>query len=273
MTAPGERPVAPPDWITAEQASVVAEPPLPVEAAATPAPEIEATGLAAAAKRPEAEMPASERREHESAVPATSYAPGGDVDKLSRLADRLAAARKAKEAEIEARFAEQRAEQEAARRQVWESMQAKKAAVEAATQVPAAPERPERPKTSPLLPLPAEISALVPPVEDEAWTPAVPPPRRGRRRPTSRYASQDPERVLDLAREYLADGEPASAAEAMEHLVRSGAKVDAVIQVLEVATRAHPRDVALWRALGDAYVHSNRLQDALDTYRQAMNRL
>src|SRR5207237_4961181 len=50
-----------------------------------------------------------------------------DLDKLSRLAERLAATRRAREAEMEARFAEQRNQQEAARRWVGEKMEAKQA--------------------------------------------------------------------------------------------------------------------------------------------------
>jgi hypothetical protein len=57
--------------------------------------------------------------------------PTGDLGRLSRLAERLAATRREREAEIEARFAEQRAEQEAARRLVQERMEAKRSEVEA----------------------------------------------------------------------------------------------------------------------------------------------
>jgi hypothetical protein len=79
-------------------------------------------------------------------APAEAETPAGgvtaDVDRLSRLADRLAAARRTREVEIEARFAEQRAQQEAARREVQERMAAWRQVVEseAAPPAPAAPE-------------------------------------------------------------------------------------------------------------------------------------
>jgi CheY-like chemotaxis protein len=63
------------------------------------------------------------------------------------------------------------------------------------------------------------------------------------------------------------------ALEITDHLVRSGAQVEAVISVLEAETRARPATQPLLRVLGDAYVHTNRLQEALDVYRQALTRL
>jgi hypothetical protein len=87
--------------------------------------------------------------------------PEADLDRLSRLADRLAAARRSKEIEIEARFAEQRAQQEAARRQVQERMEAWRQTVEAEA-APSAPPAPavEPPPTPAATPTPAPAAAV-----------------------------------------------------------------------------------------------------------------
>jgi tetratricopeptide (TPR) repeat protein len=214
-----------------------------------------------------------------------------DVSKLSRLSERLAADRRAKEAEIEARFAQQRAEQEEARRLVWESMQAKKAAVEAAIEAleqppasepePAAstatpePEppavMPTRARTGPLtMPVPRRSTQPLRPVpDDSAWVPATPP-----RKPTvvSRYAGQAAETVLAEAQAHLQQRDESSAAAALDHLVATGQMTDAVLVELEGAAGA-TASVPLLRVLGDAYARSNRLEQALETYRQALRRL
>ncbi|MCC6188850.1 MAG: hypothetical protein IT318_07430 [Anaerolineales bacterium] len=118
--------VAPPDWLRAGDAALVE-------------PEAGPIGLDQA--------------------PAAAPDPQPDVAKLSLLADRLAAARRVKEMEIEARFAQQRAQQEEARRQVQERMTSWRQAIEAEP----APE------------LPAVESIQPPPVAARAELPPAPP--------------------------------------------------------------------------------------------------
>jgi hypothetical protein len=125
LVEPEPAAVAPPDWISAAEAG-----PSPAE------------------PQPPAETPE-----------AAAEAPA-DLERLSRLSERLAAARRAKEIEIEERFAAQRAQQEAARREVQERMESWRQAVEAGP----APE-PETPAAAPPAPVPVEAEALVTPTE------------------------------------------------------------------------------------------------------------
>lgn len=282
ITAPEARAAETPAWIVAEQVAAEQAPALD-----TPLPELPAEAMPAVLEaapvepiepaRAEAPVPPSEPAEpaHETA----SLQP--DVSKLARLSDRLAATRRAKEAEIEARFAQQRAEQEEARRLVWESMQAKKAAVESAAEAlepsaPAAP-APEAPAPPPAVPAPTvpaapqrRVTGALPPlpvaVDDSAWVPTRPPARL-----PSRYAGQKYEAVLKEARAHLQQHDEASAADALDHLVTEGQFVEDIIADLEAA--ATPTSVPLLRVLGDAYARNNRVEQALETYRQALRRL
>jgi hypothetical protein len=209
-----------------------------------------------------------------------------DVDRLARLSDRLAASRRAKEAEIEARFAQQRAEQEEARRQVWETMQAKKAAVESAMETAAPSEpAPDQPAPEPVAepPAPVPVVPAAPPepataaptrravglpalLDDSAWKPAPPPGRA-----PSRYAGQAAAAVMAEAQARLSAQDETAAVEALDHLVTEDEMVDNVIAAVEAAGPS--ASVPLLRVLGDAYARRQRLDDALAAYRQALRRL
>ncbi|MEW5829067.1 MAG: tetratricopeptide repeat protein [Chloroflexota bacterium] len=52
-------------------------------------------------------------------------------------------------------------------------------------------------------------------------------------------------------------------------MIKKNRLLDEVIYDLREATYRYPVDVAIWQALGDAYMRSNRLQDALDAYTKA----
>ena len=52
-------------------------------------------------------------------------------------------------------------------------------------------------------------------------------------------------------------------------LVKKGRLLDEVIHDLREAIYRYPVDVIIWQTLGDAYMRSNRLQDALDAYTKA----
>jgi len=60
--------------------------------------------------------------------------------------------------------------------------------------------------------------------------------------------------------------------DAVDHYVkvlRSRKFVDEVIADLQAALMRHPRNVALWQTLGDAFMRGDRLREALDSYTQA----
>jgi tetratricopeptide (TPR) repeat protein len=241
LTNPEERPDVPPAWVAAEAAAAVTadqslDEPAPEGTEPTPVPE----ALAAQPAGP----------------PPTAEPPDvviGDHEKLSRLADRLASARRAKEAEIEARFADRRSAEETARRLVQERMQAQRAAMEAATagrKTEAAPTGPAEP------PAPAPLR-VVPKV----------------RRQPSPYAGQPAESVLAQARQSLAAADFDTAAWAFEHLIESGSLGEADVREIEAAAASPAAPARLLQVLGDVYARDDRLQKALDTYRLALKRL
>lgn len=52
-------------------------------------------------------------------------------------------------------------------------------------------------------------------------------------------------------------------------LIKKNQALEETVQDLENALYQHPVDIDLWQAMGDAYAHSHRLQDALDAYTKA----
>ncbi len=237
--------------------------------------------------------------EPEPAAPAQAPVPlaagaEADLDKLSRLAERLAAARRAREAEMEARFAEQRNQQEAARRWVEERMETKRAEPEAPAAVTPAAEAATAPTVAevpaaalvpaPMAEAPAILAAVTP---AETGRPHPRPAIRVRRpqpaplvtppvnRPTAEPAVTPAASVEALARGQaaLAGQDYETAVAHLSVLVEHGHHLDTVVQSLESAAQAGPASAPVLRLLGDAYVRTDQLQKALDTYRQALRRL
>jgi hypothetical protein len=59
---------------------------------------------------------------------------------------------------------------------------------------------------------------------------------------------------------------------ALEHynrLIQNGEHLEEIIHDLRDALYRYPIDIAIWQSLGDAYMRSNRLQEALDAYTKA----
>jgi tetratricopeptide (TPR) repeat protein len=208
---------AQPEWLRAEPPVEAAPEPAVMEASAA---EPETLALPAEAPAPEPFIPVPPP-----SAPPTRRPETGDLGRLSRLAERLAETRRAREAEIEARFAEQRAEQEAARRLVQERMESKRVEAEAVTTGPLAAEA-----------APALVAQRTP------STPA----------PSPDYAAE--------AERYTA-------------WIASGQHVDQAIRELETMVNQHKPTAPVLRVLGDAYVRQDRLGEALDAYRMALERL
>lgn len=64
-------------------------------------------------------------------------------------------------------------------------------------------------------------------------------------------------------------GNIGAAIEVYGKLIRKGKSLEEIIRDLRDALYRYPVEVPLWQALGDAYMHSNRLQEALDAYTKA----
>jgi hypothetical protein len=227
--------------------------------------------------------------------------------RLARLSERLATSRRAREAEIEARFASQRAGQEAARLEVQRKMEQKQAQMAAPPTARPSTGRlgtgplgaqpgtgrlgtPEPEATPEPIPPTAETQAALPPeptqpVETPAPTAAVPQPAPRPRTQAivsaraqsgsdqSPFADETPENVLATARQHLGDDDHERAAEGLSYLISIGSGVDEVIATLERYSSRNQMSPLLLSVLGDAYMQNNHLQKALDTYRQALAQL
>jgi tetratricopeptide (TPR) repeat protein len=203
----------------------------------------------------------------------------GQTTRLSRLAERLAASRRAKESEIEARFAADRARQAEARQSVQEKMEKRKIGTGPLASRPGTSSlRPPEPALAEAGPPGTEEADSAPapqPLQAEAPRPKVRPPSRARkaRGAKSPYAKEVPDTILARSQQHMLDGDFETAAEGLEYLVASGQMVDDVIERLEDFAPNQPGATSLLRVLGDAYMRSNQLQKALDAYRQALGQI
>jgi hypothetical protein len=109
-----------------------------------------------------------------------------------------------------------------------------------------------------------KIAAVAP--EPQRPTPPA-RPRREPAKPKGTEAVTDP--VLGTARGELSRSNLPGALENYDRLIRKGRFLEDVIHDLREATYRFPVDVSILQSLGDAYMRSNRLQDALDAYTKA----
>lgn len=87
------------------------------------------------------------------------------------------------------------------------------------------------------------------------------------RRAAETTMSIDP--TLDSARTELTRSNIPGALDAYGKLIKKGRFLEEVIFDLREALYRYPVEVSIWQALGDAYMRSNQLQDALDAYTKA----
>jgi hypothetical protein len=122
-------------------------------------------------------------------------------------------------------------------------------------------------------PEPMDVVAMIEEKIAAAPTPEPqkpPPPARPRKEPTKPKgtgALTDP--VLGQARGELSRSNLPVALENYDRLIKKGRFLEDVIYDLREASYRYPVDVNIWQSLGDAYMRSNRLQDALDAYTKA----
>ncbi len=75
--------------------------------------------------------------------------------------------------------------------------------------------------------------------------------------------------ALQNAQQILQKGDLNAAMAEYAKLIKRGKLLEDVIYDLQEATYSHPVDVVVWHTLGDAYMRSNRMQEALDAYTKA----
>jgi DNA-binding SARP family transcriptional activator len=74
---------------------------------------------------------------------------------------------------------------------------------------------------------------------------------------------------IRTARELLDKGSLDQAMASYAKLIKKGKLLEEVIEDLNEIVYRHPVDVIVWQTMGDAYMRSNRLQEALDSYTKA----
>ena len=132
-------------------------------------------------------------------------------------------------------------------------------------------------EVAPLAQAEVEEAVEAPPVEAEPEVVEAPQPAEqpvmetaapaAAKAPTAGEA--DPSSVREQALAQLEHGKIEPALEQYNQLIELDQMLDEVVQDLRNALYRHPVDVSLWQALGDAYLHNNQIQDALDSYTKA----
>ena len=74
---------------------------------------------------------------------------------------------------------------------------------------------------------------------------------------------------VEDAQSEMGHGNIGAAIDVYARLIRKGKALEEIIRDLRDALYRYPVEVPLWQALGDAYMRSNRLQEALDAYTKA----
>ena len=83
------------------------------------------------------------------------------------------------------------------------------------------------------------------------------------------YTESTPKELLEQAQIALRHNDVNLAVNHYEELVNSGNLIDETIHDLREAIDRYPMETPLYQILGDAYMRSNRLQDAIDAYTKA----
>jgi len=111
------------------------------------------------------------------------------------------------------------------------------------------------------------------PPEESTPVPVPPPSRMPTLKQTgmlSHIPVQDKDsELLSSAQDVLDQNSLDDAMKKYSMLVKKGRLLDEVIHDLREAIYRYPVDVIIWQTLGDAYMRTNRLQDALDAYTKA----
>ena len=105
-----------------------------------------------------------------------------------------------------------------------------------------------------------------------AEMPQEPTPAMPRTAAPAVQSTLDPDtaqQLLAQARGALDENQVETAVETYTQLIQSGANLDEVTQDLKTALFRYPMQIELYQALGDAYLKTDRLQEALDTFTKA----
>ncbi len=143
--------------------------------------------------------------------------------------------------------------------------------VEAQQSEPEPEPGPPEPVAVPPQPEPAEVVNIIEETIAAVQEPEKPvPPAKPPKEPVVRKVTgtlADP--ILGQARNELTRSNIRGALENYARLIKKGRFLEDIIYDLREASYRYPVEVDIWQSLGDAYMRSNRLQDALDAYTKA----
>jgi len=129
---------------------------------------------------------------------------------------------------------------------------------------PYPPAPPYAPQPAPEAPYPQAAYAPPPPAPVQVPAPAPAQPPKGR------AAGPTPEELLDRARSAMKSGDIQGALSLYATLIKKKKLLSAVIDDLKSAVERGAMPPAVWQTLGDAYMRSDRLPEAIETYRHGL---
>jgi tetratricopeptide (TPR) repeat protein len=115
----------------------------------------------------------------------------------------------------------------------------------------------------------SETQLVRPQSSIEDAEPAQADTQRWLEREGSTLSAEEAQQTFSKIVEFLQQGQLAEANPLLDKIISSGKYVDETIQNLQDATYRFPVDETIWQKLGDAYAHSNRIQDAINAYKKA----
>ncbi len=123
-------------------------------------------------------------------------------------------------------------------------------------------------------PEPPPVVAVEPPKPAPAPTPAPQPaPKPIPAQPAARLIGGEASAALERARDKEQSGDLEGALGDYENLIRSNVELETVVNDLTQLVRSYKTVPAVYRVLGDGLMRQGKLQQALNTYREALNQI
>lgn len=202
----------------------------------------------------------------EAPVDAPSGPPIKTADtRTALLAGKLAERKRVREAEIQDRFERQRANREAAQREVEQKLAARRAGL--------SPEPPIAPSDLPTAPLPAMDALAAADAPTRSGTGPLDPSRpRWRQRAAAPSTDLAPAEAFARHRAQLAQGQEREALTGLTQLIKADHAVAEILSEVQAYIGRKPASALAYRTLGDAQMKLGQLQEALASYRAALER-
>ena len=120
----------------------------------------------------------------------------------------------------------------------------------------------------PVEPPPSQFAIEIPAPEQPVSKPVSVKKKSGLARQTQPEA-QNIATVLEQAKGELDRGDIPTALDHYGKLIKKGKHLEETIRDLSESLYRYPVEVGIWQTLGDAYMRSNRLKEALEAYNKA----